>query len=256
MSVGSKLLVVLLASLLSCGAFANDDLEYENWLIRVGDHETLARSWWGEAMFGNAEKQERLAELFLGPHAREAKARPYEGVHFLFRAAVSGRRKAMLRLAEGLNKGEFGLSKRPDAAKCWSSAPTSFAGRLACVELTDFRDPLARVPCLELAVIDALNDTYGLRTHDGGAMAQLCVANKTPAILSPGPPPSEQTMARVREYERHGIDWAITGCVYNERFEIFRGKFNQTIFAALEAQHGRGYLDRLSKEIDARVSGK
>jgi len=247
-----KFLVIVLAGSLSCGAFANDDPVYENWLIRVGDYETLARSWWFDAMSGDAEKQERLAALFLGPHARAAKAKPYEGVHFLFRAAVNGRRTAMLRLADALDKGAFGLGKRPRAAACWSSAPASVEGRLACVALTDFRDPQARVPCTELAVMGARER---LDASDGAAMARLCLANKTPAILVPGQRPGMQTMARVREYARHGIEWSVTGDVYVAQFERFRDKFNGTMVAALEAEHGRGYWDRLSKQIDARVSG-
>jgi hypothetical protein len=100
------------------------------WLIRVGDYERLARSWRPEAMLGDKEKQERLAELLLGPHAREAKARPYEGIRFLFRAAVNGRRTAVLRLADALNEGKFVLSKRPYAARCWADAPSSFAKQM------------------------------------------------------------------------------------------------------------------------------
>jgi hypothetical protein len=253
MSVRTKTLLIVLASALSCGALADDDLSYEKWLVRVEDYETLARSWWYEAWLGDAEKQERLAELYLGPHARQAKAKPYDGVHFLFRAAVNGRPKAMRRLADALDKGTFGLNKRPDAGRCWSSAPENFEGRLACVNLTDFRDPAARVPCSELAVMEE-QDHPG--THDGVAMAKLCLANKTPAILVPGSPPGELALKRVREYARHGIEWAITGDVYVEQFETFRGKFNQTTVAALDAEHGRGYMDRLSEEIEARVSRK
>jgi len=252
MSAGLKLSVLLLAALLSCAACADDDLAYENWLIRVGDYETLANSWRAEAMLGNAEKQERLSALLLGPHARDAKARPHEGIHLLFRAAVNGRPRAMLSLSDALDKGALGLVKRPDAAPCWKGAPAGFEGRLACVELTDFTDPLARVTCTELAVMDAKHSGK----HDGAAMAKLCLANKTPAILVPGPPPSRQTLERVREYARHGIEWEVTGDVYREEFEQFRVQFNQTMVAALEARHGRGYLDRLSKEIDARVAGK
>jgi hypothetical protein len=253
MTARSRLLVVVFAGVLSHGALANDDLAYENWLIRVGDYETLSRTWWLEAMQGDAEKQERLAELFLGPHAREAKASPYEGIHFLIRAAVNGRRTAMRRLGDALKKGAFGLSKRPEAARCWSSAPASFEGRLACVNLTDYRDPRARVPCTELARTEAQQHP---ETRDGAAMARLCLANKTPAILVAGLPPTQEDLERVSEYRRHGIEWSITGDVYDEQFETFREKFNQTIFAALEAENGQGYLDRLSKAIDARVSRK
>jgi hypothetical protein len=84
MSAGSKLFVLILAAILSCAANADDDLAYENWLIRLGDYETLANSWRGEAMSGNAEKQERLAALLLGPHARDARARPTRASIFCF----------------------------------------------------------------------------------------------------------------------------------------------------------------------------
>jgi hypothetical protein len=90
-----NLLVLALAGTLCCGAVAGDD-------------EKLARSWWPDAMLGNAEKQERLAELFLGSHGGQAKGRPYEGIHFLFRAAVHGRPVAMQRLGEALKKGRCG----------------------------------------------------------------------------------------------------------------------------------------------------
>ena len=253
MPARSKLLVLILTSVVSCTALGGQDLANENWLLRVGDYETLARSWWPDAWLGDAEKQERLAELYLGPHAEQAKAKPYEGIHFLFRAAVNGRRTAMHHLGDALKKGAFGLSKRPDAARCWSSAPESFEGRLACVKLSDFHDPQARVTCTELAIMEAQEHP---KTRDGVVMAKLCLANKTPAILMPGLPPSQQDMDRESAYRRHGIEWCITGDVYDKEFETFRGKFNQTIVDALEAEHGRGYLDRLSKEIDASASRK
>jgi hypothetical protein len=117
----------------------------------------------------------------------------------------------MQRLADALNKGKFGLSKRADAARCWSSAPSSFEERLACVKLTDFRHPQARL---------------------------------------------QQDLERVSEYKRHGIEWSITGDVYDEQFETFRRQFNQTTVAALEAAHERGNVASLSKQIDARLSHK
>lgn len=68
--------------------------------------------------------------------------------------------------------------------------------------------------------------------------------------------PKQERITTVNEYRRHGIEWSITGDVHEEQFETFRAKFNQIIFAALEAEHGQGYLDSLSKAIDARVSRK
>jgi hypothetical protein len=108
----------LLAGLLSCAAVAGDDPAHENRRVRAGDYKALHRSWWFDAQFGDAEKQEQLADLFPGPHGREAGAPRHEGVRFLFRAAVAGRPAAMLHLADALGKGAFGLRKLPAAARC------------------------------------------------------------------------------------------------------------------------------------------
>jgi len=45
----------------------------------------------------------------------------------------------------------------------------------------------------------------------------------------------------------------ITGDVYDGDFEQFRESFNDAIVAGVEAERGRGYFERLSKEIDRRV---
>lgn len=253
MSARSKLIVGVVAGLMSCAACADDDLAYENWLMRVGDYQTLYRSWWPDARSGNAEKQERLAALLLGPHGHEVDAHRYEGIQFLFRAAVAGRPAAMRHLADALDKGAFGLKQLPAAARCWSSAPAGFEQRLACVGMTEFRNPRARLSCMELAVTkSSSHDAW----NNGSAMARLCLANRTPAILVPGPPPGRQTLDRISEYKRRGIDWAVTGDVYEEDFERFRDEFNRTTFAAIDAERGQGYLERLSKDIDVRVAAK
>ena len=70
-------------------------------------------------------------------------------------------------------------------------------------------------------------------------------------------PAARQTSAGgVREYKRHGIDLDITGDVYDEDFEVFRAAFNDTIVAAIDAQRGHGYMEKLSAGIEARVSGE
>lgn len=221
--------------------------------MRVGDYKTLYRSWWFDAQFGGAEKQKRLADLLLGPHGRDVGAPRYEGIQFLFRAAVAGRPAAMRHLAEALGKGTFGLRKLPAAARCWSSAPVGFEQRLACVRLTEFRDPRARLSCMVLAVSRSSPDAV---RNGGNAMARLCLANRTPAILVPGPPPGREMLDRIAEYKRHGIDWVVTGDVYEEDFETFRDAFNQAMSGAIDAERGTGYLARLSNAIEARVKAK
>ncbi|WP_141830615.1 hypothetical protein [Herbaspirillum sp. SJZ107] len=251
MSLRSKWMLGLLAGLLSCAAVAGDDPAHEHRRVRTGDYKALHRSLWFDAQFGDAEKQERLAGLLLGPHGREVGAPRHEGVRFLFRAAVAGRPAAMRHLADALGKGAFGLGKLPAAARCWSSVPAGFEQRLACVRLTGFRDPRARVPCMDLAV------TRSSATRDSGnAMARLCLANGTPAILVPGLPPDRQMLDRIDRYKRHGIDWVVTGDVYEADFETFRDAFNKTMSAAIDTERGRGYLERLSNEIDARIDAK
>lgn len=60
----------------------------------------------------------------------------------------------------------------------------------------------------------------------------------------------------MRAYKRHGIDLDITGDVYDEDVEVFRTAFNTTTVAAIDAERGRGYMERLSADIEARLSGK
>ncbi|WP_440963229.1 hypothetical protein ACL58G_22465 [Massilia sp. GER05] len=245
------LLAGALAVGLSCAASAYADPAYEGWLLRMGDYETLANVWRADRDSDDGAQQERLAALFLGPHARAAKARPFEGIHNLYWAALRGRRGAVLRLADALDKGAFGLRKRPDAARCWAQLPATFDARLACVRLTEFRDPKARLGCGDLPIARANG-----RPLDGADAARICVATGTPTLLEPGPPPGPETVGRIRAYARHGITLSVTGDVYDPAFEAYRDRFNRTTVAALEARHGRGYLERLEHEVDARASSQ
>jgi len=249
----STLLLGVLAVLLSSTAHADEDQNYENWLLRVGDYETLYRGWWWRAGSGDAAMQERVAAFALGPHAREAKAQPLDGIHFLFRAALNGRPTAMRRLASALDEGTLGLARRPDAARCWRRAPAGFEARLACVKLTTYRDPVAHLPCGELA---AWNELGRPAARDGAAIAQLCLANRTPAILVFGLPPGPREVERQKAYARHGIEWIVTGDVYTQAFEKFRVSFNDTMVAALDAERGAGYMDKLAQRIEAGLAPK
>ena len=251
MAARAALLAAVLAAGLAPAACAQADPAYEAWLVRMGDYETLANVWRADTDNGDGAKQERLAGLFLGPHARAAKARPFEGAHNLYWSALRGRRGAVLRLAEALDKGALGFRRRPDAARCWANLPATFEARLACVRLTQFRDAKARLGCGDLPI--AREDG---RPLDGVDAARICLATGTPTLLEPGPPPGPETVRRIREYARHGITLEVTGDVYDEAFETYRDQFNRTTAAALDARHGRGYLERLGNEIDARASAR
>lgn len=207
-------------------------------------------AWWGGAMDGDSEKQELLANMLLGPHGYAVKRIGYprrQGMRYLYRAAIGGRRSAMLALADASRSGLLGVEKSVDAAACWSKAPAGLQQRIACVELTEFRDREARASCSELALVGR-SDVHDKQS--GPLLAKLCIANKTPALLIPGGPPSAQDLRREREYAKHGIEWVITGDVYNGDFEQFRDSFNGAIVDGVEAERGRGYFERLSKEID------
>jgi len=219
----------------------------------AGRYTEAYMAWWGGAIQGDSEKQELLADLLLGPHKHALKRirNPRrEGMRYLYRAAIGGRRSAMLSLAEAARSGFLGVERRADAATCWSKAPARLQDRIACVELMEFRDREARASCSELALVGRSE------VHDknrGPLFAKLCIANKTPALLVPGAPPSAQDLRREREYAKHGIEWVITGDVYDGDFEKFRESFNDAIVAGVEAERGRGYLERISEEIDRRV---
>jgi hypothetical protein len=222
-------------------------------LLDAGRYTEAYIAWWGGAIKGDGEKRELLANLLLGPHGHAVKRVRYprrEGMRYLYRAAIGGRRNAMLALADASRSGRLGVEKRVDAAECWLKAPASLQQRVACVELTEFRDREARASCSELALAGG-SDVYDKKS--GPLLAKLCIANKTPALLVPGGPPSAQDLRREREYAKRGIEWVITGDVYNGDFEKFRESFNGAIVDGVDAEHGRGYFEGLSKEIDGRV---
>jgi len=214
------------------------------------DPETL-QAWRFKAMAGDAEMQERLAGIMLGPQAGAVDATTVEGVQFLLRAAIAGRAGAMRRLAGALDRGSYGLRRLPEAARCWSALPADAEGRLACVGATDFRNPRHRVPCSDLTVMPG---QVRAGASEGVAKARLCLANKTPALLVPGAPPGPEDEERARQYAKHGIEWSITGDVYEETFERYRNDFNRTMVAGIEARRGTGYLQKLDRQIDARLA--
>jgi hypothetical protein len=249
--------------LLSCtffAAFADErehGIDASHWCeegndaFRWREYKRAYIAWRIGAGMGDSEQQELVADLLLGPHAYAVKHQRYEGMHYLYRAAIGGRRTAMLKLSDALSTGSLGAKKSPEAAKCWSKAPVDFERRLHCVALTDFRDRHARASCSELVLLAGENR---INEQDGAPLAKLCLANKTPALLVPGLPPSAQELQREREYARRGIEWVVTGDVYNRDFEKFRERFNATIVEAIEAERGRGYLERLYEETSTQIA--
>jgi hypothetical protein len=245
----SRLALVLLASFSLPTASAQDQ-DLINWLFKVEDYPEIYRVSVGAAIVGDSEKQEFVANLLLGEHGNAIKHQPYEGIRFLYRAAIAGRPTAMTSLSKALEKGAFGLKRSSRAAQCWSKTPPDVAGQLACVALTDFRDRQARPPCSQFLIF--LNED-ATNKEEGVALAKLCLANKTPALLVPGGPPGPQALHLSREWARYGIEWSITGDMYSEKFEQFRVAFNSTTRQAIEREHGSGYLEKLAMEIDTRI---
>ncbi|HEX2948575.1 MAG TPA: hypothetical protein VHV83_03245 [Armatimonadota bacterium] len=244
--------IVGLMLLIACfDARADKALDEGRQHYEAGRYTEAYMAWWGGAIERNSEKQELLANLLLGPHRHALKRirNPRrEGMRYLYRAAIAGRRSAMLSLAEAARSGLLGVERRVDAAECWSKAPASLQDRIACVELTEFRDREARASCSELALAGRSE------VHDqkrGPLFAKLCIANKTPALLVPGAPPSAQDERREREYAKHGIQWVITGDVYDGDFEQFRENFNDVIVAGVEAERGRGYFQNFQRKLIA-----
>lgn len=251
MSLRTMLVAVALASVLSWPVHAGAGQAGQASQATGGvDPETL-QAWRFDAMAGDAEKQERLAGMMLGSQAGAGDATTIEGVHFLLRAAIAGRAGAMRRLADALDRGRYGLRRLPQAARCWSALPADAEARLACVRQTDFSNPRHRVPCSDLAVLPG---QVRPGASAGVAKARLCLANKTPALLVPGPPPGPEDEERARQYAKHGIEWSITGDVYEEEYERYRDDFNRTMVEGIDAQRGTGYLQKLDRQIDARLA--
>lgn len=248
-----KPVVGLILLIACCNAGADKLLDQGRQHYDAGRYTEAYIAWWGGAIDGDTEKQELIANLLLGPHGQEVKRTRYprrEGVRYLYRAAVGGRRSAMLAIGDASRSGLLGLERHVDAAQCWSQAPPSLQQRIACVELTAFRDRQARASCSELALVQRSEADE----KSGPLLAKLCMANKTPALFVPGGPPSARDRRRTREYERHGIEWVITGDVYDGDFERFRESFNDAIVEQVDREYGRGYLERLSREIENRLS--
>jgi len=139
----------------------------------------------------------------------------------------------MRRLAGALDQGALGLARRPDAARCWRRVPAGFEARVACVKLMTYRDPAVHLSCAQLAAWDELTLPAA---RDGAAIARLCLANRTRAILVPGLPPGPREVERQAAYARRGIEWIVTGDVYSVAFEQFRDRFNDTMAAALNVR--------------------
>ena len=249
-----KTRTIFLSGILSCilasTVHAGEGPAQDKPLLNLEDAKTL-QTWKIDAWTGDATKQERLADLLLDPGAHVKKADRLEGVHFLVRAATSGKPKAMRQLADALDKGAHGFKKLPAAATCWSGMPADFEARLACLRLTDLVNPRDRVRCNDLT---EMREGLPPGRVNPNTMARLCLANKTPAVLVPGPPPGKEDLERARLYGEHGIEWIITGDVYDEEYEKYRYEFNRTIAEAIMAERGSGYLNKLSDDIEARIA--
>jgi hypothetical protein len=262
-----KLAIGLLVCCVFSSAFANAldnvlETPASHWrkegddAFRRQDYQRAYLAWHiGANVKGDSEQQEIIADLLLGAHSQAVKSEPYEGMRYLYRAAINGRDTAMLKLSKALSTGALGVRKSPEAATCWSKAPADFEQRLKCVAVTDFRDPRARPSCPELVFPPSekrVNGQNGTTEQDGTTSAKLCLANKSPALFQPGIPPRGEELEH--EYERRGIAWLFTGDVYDGGFENFRKGFNVTIAEAIEAERGRGYLERIYKEIRAKLA--
>lgn len=235
-----EFILALLACLCLSTAHASDDLI--EWLMKVGDYQEVYRLLSADARNGDGEKQELVADLLLGPYGQQVKHTQYEGIHFLYDAAAGGRASAMLKLSNALKTGSFGARPLPNAAACWAKMPRDLKQRFECMRITDFVDFHPRFGCRDIPYIT-----------DPADQAKLCLAFKTPTLLVPGPPPGPDAILRQREYAKSGIVLVITGDVYEEKFERFRETFNATTIAGIEKERGRGYLQKLSNQIEAKI---
>jgi hypothetical protein len=255
-----RLAVGLLVCYVSASVFANglETSDASHWrkegedAFRRQDYQKAYFAWWlGANGSRDNEQQELIADLLLGPHSQAVKSQPYDGIHYLYRAAIGGRHTAMLKFSNALRTGSLGVRKSAQAATCWSKTPAEFEQRLNCVAVTDFDNPRARPSCAELILPPGAESP---NAQDATMNAKLCLANKTLALFQPGIPPRGEELEH--EYEKRGIEWVFTGDVYDEGFEKFRRKFNGTIAEAIEAERGRGYLERIYKEIRVKIAKK
>lgn len=176
MEAKALLILGVMISVITVGARADSTAPKVRPLETLKDYKAL-HPMEIDAFASDAAKQEQIAELHLRSRGRSKKSDQRAGVHFLLRAATMGRPTSMLRLADALDRGAFGFKKLPAAANCWSSTPSDFEKRLACLSLTDLRDARARIPCNYFTLIQ-----NGLppSNRNAATMARLVLQTKPP----------------------------------------------------------------------------
>lgn len=58
---------------------------------------------------------------------------------------------------------------------------------------------------------------------------------------------------RIREYEKRGIEYVVTGDVSYERYEAFRQRFNSAMEHAIVARFGTRIFDEIDTAIDVAI---
>jgi hypothetical protein len=104
--------------------------------------------------------------------------------------------------------------------------------------------------CDEIALAGKMNK---LVTLSGTEMARLCLANGTPAMLVPGGPPGLEVEIRIEEFAKHGVEWIVTGDVFEDKFELFREQFNKVMREELTRRHGADGFARIEAKVQSRI---
>jgi len=155
---------------------------------------------------------------------------------------------AVQRMASGSEEGKLGLVKDMDAAACWRRVQAGKTQPMACAGLTRFKNKAGRAKCDQLVM------RGGQASLSGAEAAQRCLANKTPAILIPMPPPTTKYMTTLdKAYGRYGIEWMPAGDAFSEQSMHFMESFNTAMAEDIQRHHGADVFDKIHAEIQAAM---
>ncbi len=206
------------------------------------------------ALQGEADAQEAISSKLLDPRFRlypDRRNSQSQGMQFLFLAAMQGNVKAKERMAGAVRAGRYGLEKSAAAGTCWADSAKGTTPTEACLKLTRFTQKKSKPYCEQTT-----NRGRGMpvKAADAPFMARRCIAADMLSMFVPGGPPTADTEILIAEYERHGIDYVVTGDVYESDFEAFRESFNAIMVKEIIARFGADIFKQIQAAADAKIA--
>ena len=206
------------------------------------------------ALQGEAEAQEAISRKLLDPRFRlypDRRNSQSQGMQFLYLAAMQENVKAKERMASAVRAGRHGLEKSEAAGNCCADSAKGTTPTETCLKLTRFTQKKSKPYCEQTT-----NRGHGMpvKAVDALFMARRCIAADMLSIFVPGGPPTADTEILISEYERHGIDYVVTGDVFESDFEAFRESFNAIMVKEITARFGTDIFKQIEAAADTKIA--